>query len=43
MDKNPNTINSSESTLKVFENYTIDQAKELLNVFTSHLHEDIKL
>lgn len=43
MDKNPNTINWDGSTLKVFENYSIDQAKELLDVFTSHLHEDIKI
>ena len=43
MDKNPNTIKGNDSVLKVFENYSIDQAKELLDAFTLHLHEDIKL
>ena len=42
MDKNPNSINQGRPTLKIFENYTADQAKELLDVFTSHLNEDVQ-
>ena len=45
MDKNPDSISktSVRPTLKIFENYTQAQAKELLDTFNSHLHEDIQL
>jgi hypothetical protein len=45
MDKNPDSISktSVKPTLKIFENYTQAQAKELLDTFNSHLHEDIQL
>jgi hypothetical protein len=43
MDKNPNILNSDRPTLKIFDNYTAEQARSLLRVFTSHLYEDIQL
>jgi hypothetical protein len=43
MDKNPNCLKQDRPTLRIFDNYTADQAKELLDVFTSHLSEDVQM
>jgi hypothetical protein len=43
MDRNPNQLKLDSPTLRIFDNYTAEQAKSLLEIFTSHLHEDIQI